>query len=68
VDLIDARWRKSSFSGENGASDGCVEVAVLAGWHIALRDTKDRARPPHRFNQHEWRHFLAAVHAGQFTR
>jgi hypothetical protein len=67
VDFTDARWRKSSFSGEGENGSGCVEIAFLAGGHVALRDTKDRSRPPHCFNQHEWRRFLSGVHAGEFT-
>jgi hypothetical protein len=65
VDLRDARWRKSSLSGGNGNS--CVEVALLAGG-TAMRDTKDRALPAHRYPATEWRAFLAAVKAGEFAR
>ncbi|MEU0429490.1 DUF397 domain-containing protein [Streptomyces canus] len=42
VDLAQARWRRSSYSG--GAND-CVEVAELGG-HVAVRDSKDISRAP----------------------
>lgn len=58
-------WRKSSFSGGNGGS-GCVEVAALPCGKVAVRDTKDRALPPHRHTAPAWREFLAAVRAGEF--
>jgi hypothetical protein len=58
-------WRKSSFSG-NESNGGCVEVAVLAGGEVAVRDTKDRARAPHRHSVPAWRAFLAGVRAGEF--
>jgi hypothetical protein len=57
-------WRKSSFSGANGGS-GCIEVAVVPGG-IAVRDTKDRARPPHVHSAPAWREFLAGIRAGEF--
>jgi hypothetical protein len=58
-------WRKSSFSGGNGNS-GCVEVAVLPCGEVAVRDTKDRTRAPHRHTAPAWREFLSAVRAGEF--
>jgi hypothetical protein len=64
VDLTDAHWRKSSFSGGN--SNGCVEVAFLPEGAVAVRDTKDRSLPPHRHTTAEWTAFLAAVRAGEF--
>ena len=59
-------WRKSSFSGGNGGS-GCVEVAALPDGGVAVRDTKDRTRPPHRHSPLAWRDFLEAVRAGEFA-
>ena len=56
-------WFTSSFS----AAGACVEVAVLpnqAG--VAVRDSKDRSQPPHRFTTDEWNAFLAGVRAGEF--
>jgi hypothetical protein len=59
-------WRKSSFSGSGGNGDGCIEVAALPASGIAVRDTKDRARPPHVHSAPAWREFLAGVRAGEF--
>jgi hypothetical protein len=59
-------WRKSTFSGGNGGNSGCVEVAALPGGEVAVRDTKDRARPPHRHSASAWRAFLGGVRAGEF--
>ena len=60
------RWFTSSFSGTNG--DNCVEVAHLPDGGVAVRDTKDRARPAHRYATAEWRTFLSAVRKGGFDR
>lgn len=59
------RWFTSSFSGGNG--DSCVEVAFLPG-AIAVRDTKDRTRPPHRYPAASWSEFLSGVRTGEFDR
>jgi hypothetical protein len=61
VDIRQAQWRTSSFSGTSG--NGCVEVAFLPDG-VAVRDTKDRTRPPHTLSPAAWRAFLAAVRAG----
>jgi hypothetical protein len=59
------RWFTSSFSGGNG--NGCVEVAFLP-CGVAVRDTKDRALPPHRYPAPSWSEFLAGVRAREFDR
>jgi hypothetical protein len=41
-------------------------VAAMPGGGIAVRDTKDRARAPHRHSASAWRAFLAGVRAGEF--
>lgn len=57
--IDDLRWRKSSFSGNGGAS--CVEVAGHDGM-ILVRDTKDLRRGPiHRYTPDAWRAFVAGV-------
>lgn len=58
-------WRKSTFSGNSGNGDGCVEVAVFPGC-IAVRDTKDRTRAPHQHSARAWGEFLAGIRAGEF--
>jgi Domain of unknown function (DUF397) len=65
VDLTGARWRKSSFSNGDGGNN-CVEVAVLPAGRVAVRDTKDRSRPPHVHTAAAWEAFLAGVRAGEF--
>ncbi|HEY1968886.1 MAG TPA: DUF397 domain-containing protein [Pseudonocardia sp.] len=67
MDCRDPQWRKSSFSGGQKEGNSCVEVALVAGG-TAMRDTKDRALPAHRYPATEWRAFLAAVKAGEFAR
>ncbi len=57
------RWFTSSFSGGNG--ENCVEVAFLPA-AVAVRDTKDRALPPHHYPAADWTAFLAGVRAGEF--
>jgi hypothetical protein len=64
VDLTDARWRTSSFSGNSGG--GCVEVAFLPDGAVGVRDTKDRTRPPHHFSVAQWSAFVSAVKSGRF--
>ena len=39
MDLSNATWRKSSYSGGNGGN--CVEVAALPDDSRAVRDSKD---------------------------
>jgi hypothetical protein len=63
IDLGSLKWFESSFS----AAGACVEVAHLpsqAG--VAVRDSKDRSRPPHFYTAEEWNAFLAGAKAGEF--
>ncbi len=66
LDPAGTAWQKSSFSGGNGGGAGCVEVAVLPDGEVAVRDTKDRSRTPHRHTAPAWREFLSAIRAGEF--
>lgn len=66
--MSELTWRKSSFSGENGDGDGCIEVAFLPGGGVAVRDTKDRAIAAHHYPAAEWAAFVAGVRAGEFDR
>jgi hypothetical protein len=60
----DPRWRKSTYSGNGGAS--CVEVAGHDGM-ILVRDTKDHSRGPvHLYTPDQWRAFIVSVRTGDF--
>lgn len=56
-------WRKSSYSGNNGA---CVEVAVPGQDSIAVRDSKDPEGPRLSFPSQVWSAFVTGVGQGTF--
>lgn len=58
-------WVKSSFSGTNS---NCVEVAALPDDARALRDSKNPDGPALVFTSAEFRAFMTAVIAGEFSR
>lgn len=60
--LDNVTWRKSSYSGSNGGD--CVEVAVLPGHGLAVRDSKDPGGPKLTFTPAEWRTFTTALQTG----
>jgi hypothetical protein len=62
VDLSQAVWRKSKRSG----FEGCVEVAVVDGTHVAVRHSKDRSGPVLTFSRAEWEAFVGGVRQGEF--
>jgi hypothetical protein len=66
MDLTNADWRKSSFSGGNGGN--CVEVARNLPGVVAVRDSKDREGPALVFPPGEWLAFLDGVRAEEFGR
>lgn len=45
------RWRKSSYSGNNGA---CVELAILSDGRTAIRDSKNPNGGIVRLTKAEW--------------
>jgi hypothetical protein len=55
-------WRKSSYSGANGAE--CVEVGHAPGI-VAVRDTRDRRGPRLAFTLDAWRRFTKALQAAR---
>lgn len=57
--------RKSTFS-NNEDDHQCVEVAFLADGTVALRDTKDRTLPPHRYSAAAWHALTAGIRASEF--
>jgi uncharacterized protein DUF397 len=64
VDLSNAIWRKSSYSGGNGGD--CVEIAADVLGIVAVRDSKDPGGPVLAFGPDEWRAFTAAIKMGEF--
>jgi hypothetical protein len=64
MDLTGAQWRKSSYSGNGGAT--CVEVAGNLPGVIAVRDSKDPEGPKLAFSPAQWRAFAAGVKTGDF--
>lgn len=77
MELGRARWRKSSFSGNNGGN--CVEVAELAVGRrpegeaggavvVAVRDSKCPDGPKAFFAPTAWNAFLEGLSAGELDR
>ena len=60
MERISADWRKSTYSGGNGAS--CVEVGTAARG-VVIRDTTDRAGALLAVPAGAWRALLAEVRA-----
>jgi hypothetical protein len=62
MDVSNAAWITSRFCNNSA----CVQVALLPGGLVALRDSKDIAKPAHVFDRAEWTAFLTGVRAGEF--
>ncbi|MGW6333861.1 DUF397 domain-containing protein [Nocardia rhamnosiphila] len=69
VDLSGARW-VSGATGEGAATPGAhsVEIAMLAGGHVGMRDGKNPDGPVLVFTPGEWAAFTAGVRDGEFDR
>lgn len=63
VNLAQATWRKSSYSG--GAQD-CVEIADNLPGTVGVRDSKHTGGPALLFTPGAWRAFTAGVKKGEF--
>jgi len=63
VNLADAVWRTSTYSGPN--SDMCVEVTFVDR-AVAVRDSKDPTGPALVFTQAEWDAFVRGTKDGEF--
>jgi hypothetical protein len=64
MDLVQAKWRKSSYSNGNGGA--CVEVARNLMDAVAVRDSKDPEGPKLAFAADQWQSFTSQVKAGHF--
>lgn len=63
TELTDAAWQKSQHSNPNGA---CVEVAVLPGGKIAVRNSRFPGGPALIYTRAEIAAFLAGAKDGEF--
>jgi hypothetical protein len=69
VDLSDAAWRTSSYSGGNGGQ--CVEVAAITDREsdparvCAIRDSRDPGGPVLTFTPRQWQLFTTGMKARQ---
>lgn len=59
MELMGARWHKSTRSSGNGGA--CVEVAGNVPGVVGVRDSKDPHGPVLTFNPADWRAFVAKV-------
>lgn len=64
VDLTEASWRKSSYSGGGGGQ--CIEVADGFAGVTPVRDSKDPSGPALLFPASAWQAFVTAVRIGEF--
>lgn len=64
MDLVQADWRKSSYSNGNGGA--CVEVARNLPGAVTVRDSKDPDGPNLAFAPAQWQAFTSSVKAGHF--
>lgn len=65
VDVSAARWRKSSYSNQDGGN--CVEVADGFAGVVPVRDSKDPHGPALVFPADSFADFVGAVKGGQFS-
>lgn len=63
IDLVNARWIKSSFS---SGGDNCVEIAFIDSF-VAVRDSKNPDGPGLLFQRDVYGGFLSGVTGGQFA-
>ncbi len=58
MDILESRWRKSSYSGGNGG--GCVEAASTPGV-VMVRDTTNRAGAVLEVPATAWQQFTSSL-------
>jgi hypothetical protein len=59
MEVLEWRWRKSSYSGNGGAD--CVEVASGLPDVVAVRDSKNPDGPILTFSRDEWASFITRL-------
>jgi hypothetical protein len=59
--MLDGTYRKSRHSGAN-----CVEVALLPGGEVGVRNSRDPDGVRHVFTAEEWAAFVLGVEGGEF--
>ncbi|MGW3949921.1 DUF397 domain-containing protein [Streptomyces sp. NPDC004752] len=62
-DLSTARWRKSSYSG-NQQGDACVEICDDFACTIPVRDSKDTTSPVLMLDAAAWQPFVSSIKEG----
>jgi hypothetical protein len=62
--MTELQWRKSSYSGDNGA---CIEIAEIPTNAVKVRDTKDTDGPQLDFTSPAWLGFIADVRTDHFN-
>jgi len=62
MDLTNAYWRKSSYSGTNGGN--CVEVALNLPGVVAVRDSKNPFGEALLLTPRQWQILLASICKG----
>jgi hypothetical protein len=60
MDMTSARWRTSSYSGDNGGN--CIQVRTAKS-DVAIRDSKDPGGPQLGFPSSAWTAFTERVKA-----
>ena len=59
MEILEWRWRKSSYSGNGGSN--CVEVAPNLPGVVAVRDSKNPDGPVLIVSRYEWASFLTSL-------
>jgi hypothetical protein len=61
ADVTSAVWCKSSYSGNGGQQNGCVEVARNLPGIVATRDSKDPHGPVLTVSADGWTRFVSSL-------
>jgi hypothetical protein len=64
MDIPRVKWRKSSYSSNNGGA--CVEVCTSGPDAVAVRDSKDREGPVLGFTPEAWSVFVQGIKNREF--